>query len=200
MLIHFRPVYDLLPVEMEKKYSYKNDSVEISVVKFYISNISFYQNNKLVDSLDKKHHLVDIGNPASQIIQHTTEKKLLYDQIRFSIGVDSLTNVSGAMGGDLDPLFGMYWTWQSGYINFKLEGKSKLCPARKNQFTFHIGGYEYPYNSLQQVSLPVTVNQDIFIDINIRQLLNGIPLQEVYEVMSPCEKAMIIAKKNFCRI
>jgi hypothetical protein len=37
---------------------------------------------------------------------------LKYDQIQFQLGIDSLTNVSGAMGGDLDPTKGMYWTWQ----------------------------------------------------------------------------------------
>ncbi len=193
--IRFRPVYDSLPVELEKKYAFNIDSIEISVIKFYISNIAFCQNDQLVAELDKKHHLVDMENPASQFIQHTSEHTLQYNCIRFSIGVDSLTNVSGAMGGDLDPVLGMYWTWQSGYINFKLEGKSKVCPARKNQFTYHIGGYEYPYNTLQQVHLPVAHSNDIVIDIDIRQLLNQLQLQDVFEVMSPCEKAMVIAKK-----
>jgi hypothetical protein len=193
--IHFRPVYDSLPIEIEKKYPYKNDSIEISVIRFYISNIGFYQNDQLVAEPVKKHHLIDIENPASQFILHTGEKAVPCNSIRFSIGVDSLTNVSGAMGGDLDPVFGMYWTWQSGYINFKLEGKSKLCPARKNQFTYHIGGYEYPYNTLQQVDLPVADSKDIVIDIDIHQLLNQLQLNEVYEVMSPGEKAMGIAKK-----
>ncbi|HPH91802.1 MAG TPA: hypothetical protein PLZ68_13315, partial [Ferruginibacter sp.] len=192
--IRFRPVFDSLPIETDKKYPYKNDSIEISVIRFYVSNISFYQNNQLVAELEKKNHLVDIENPASQLIQHIGEKKIQYNSIHFSIGVDSLTNVSGAMGGDLDPVNGMYWTWQSGYINFKLEGKTKLCPARKNQFTYHIGGYEYPYNTLQQVELPVVHNNDIMIDIDIRQLLNQLQLNEVYEVMSPGEKAMVIAK------
>lgn len=191
--IQFRPVYDSLPLVLEKKYPFKNDSIEISVIRFYISNIRFYQNHQLVSETEKKHHLVDLEHPASQIIQHTAEKSLQYNSIRFCIGVDSLTNVSGAMGGDLDPVFGMYWTWQSGYINFKLEGITKICPARKNQFTYHIGGYEYPYNTLQQVDLPVPHSDPVIIDINIRQLLNQLQLHQVYEVMSPCEKAMVIA-------
>ncbi len=193
--IQFNPVYDSLQVEPGKKYPYKNDSVEIATLKFYISGIKFYSNDELIDETVKKHHLIDLENPPSLYILHTDEKHTKFNRIQFSIGVDSITSESGVFGGDLDPVNGMYWTWQSGYINFKLEGKSKLCPSRKNQFTFHIGGYQYPYNSIQNLNFSIAGSNDIVIDIDVSSLLNQLKLTELYEVMSPNEKAVEMAQK-----
>ena len=78
-----------------------------------------------------------------------------HDKIKFNLGIDSLTNVSGVMGGDLDPTKGMYWTWQSGYINFKMEGSSAVCPTRNHEFQFHIGGYQDPFYAMQTLELEV---------------------------------------------
>ena len=39
------------------------------------------------------------------------------------LGVDSVLNYNGVHEGALDPINGMYWTWQTGYIHCKLEGK-----------------------------------------------------------------------------
>lgn len=193
--IQFIPVYGPLPVEIGKKYSYKNDSVEIETLRFYISDIQFFQNNQLVGEVKKKHHLIDIDNPATQFIYQPNEKNIQFNRVKFNIGVDSVTNESGAIGGDLDPTNGMYWTWQSGYINLKLEGRSKICPARNNQFTFHIGGYQYPFNTIQSVGFAVISNEKIVVGFDVSNLLNNINLAELYEVMSPNEKAMVLSKK-----
>ena len=72
--------------------------------------------------------------PSSLALQ--IPSNIPFSKLKFQLGIDSLTNVSGAMGGDLDPTKGMYWTWQSGYINMKIEGKSNSCKTRKNQFQF----------------------------------------------------------------
>ena len=45
------------------------------------------------------------------------------------------------MDGDLDPVHGMYWTWQSGYIQFKLEGLLRDS-AGERKLELHLGGFE----------------------------------------------------------
>ena len=60
------------------------------------------------------------------------------------------------MGGDLDPTKGMYWAWQSGYINFKMEGSCSQCLATKNNFEFHLGGYQQPFYAMQTIELNTT--------------------------------------------
>jgi hypothetical protein len=85
----------------------------------------------------------------------------------------------------------MYWTWQSGYINFKLEGISSLCPARKNKFYWHIGGYSPPFNILRQVALKTNGK----ISIQLEQLFEEIDISVEYQVMSPNHNAVQIADK-----
>ena len=109
--------------------------------------------------------------------------------------IDSVTNVSGALGGDLDPTKGMYWTWQSGYINFKLEGKSNLCPTRKNEFHFHLGGYLHPYNALKTVKLKVQQSTDIAVVFDVKKLFSAIDLKSTNQIMTPMKEAVLISEK-----
>lgn len=116
------------------------------------------------------------------------------------MGIDSLTNVSGALGGDLDPTKGMYWTWQSGYINFKLEGKSQYCNTRNNEFQFHLGGYLQPFYCLQSLKMKVNNSQEINIVLDVKKIIDAIDLKSLNHVMSPGKDAMtlsIIAANSF---
>lgn len=193
--IRFKPVFGSMPLEIGKKYPYKSDSVEIETLKFYISAVKFYRDDQCVGETEKKHHLINLENQLSQVIYQANSKHITFNRLVFILGVDSATNESGAHGDDLDPVNGMYWEWRSGYINMKLEGKSRICPARKNQFTLHIGGYQYPYNTIQNISLPVFDSTKIVVLFNVADLLNNINITELYEVMSPNEKATTIAQK-----
>jgi len=70
------------------------------------------------------------------------------------IGTDSITNVSGALDGDLDPIKGMYWAWNSGCINFKLEG-TRVISGKKTPFEYHIGGYNGPQATAMKKSIKI---------------------------------------------
>ncbi len=120
---------------------------------------------------------------------------LSYSKVKFNIGVDSTTNVSGALGRDLDPTKGMYWTWQSGYINLKLEGTSNLCKTRHNEFQFHLGGYQYPFNNFQTVFTDVNSKQNIEVTIDIQKIINQIDLAQQHHIMSPGQEAIIFSEK-----
>ena len=170
------------------------DSVKIEALKFYISDVQFFQDEQLVYTLEKKHLLIDVEKPESMVIDFTSKNQMKFDRIKFNIGIDSLTNVSGAFGGDLDPTNGMYWTWQSGYINFKLEGVAKICQARNHLYQFHLGGYQAPFNTLQQVTLKTAKGESVKINIAIDKLLTQIDLEKTYQVMSPNNQAMEMAK------
>lgn len=68
------------------------------------------------------YHLVDAEDTASWTVTTTRSA-----QAYFLLGVDSLTNVSGAFGG-ASTIKGMYWAWNSGYINLKLKGAARIRP------------------------------------------------------------------------
>lgn len=191
--IAFTPKFGNENLIPEKNYFLNaiNDSVSISILRFYVSDVCFLKKGKVV-SIDKnRFHLLDLETQLRINIQ-TNQKD--YDAIRFNIGIDSTTNSGGVKGGDLDPTKNMYWAWQSGYINFKLEGKSKACKTRNNAFQFHIGGYSHPYNAFQTVTIPVNNSASININFDLEKLLSGIGLQTTNEIMSPSAKAMQVAK------
>jgi hypothetical protein len=110
--------------------------------------------------------------------------------IQFKLGIDSITNVSGAFGGALDPTKGMYWSWQSGYINFKMEGRVK-----DKNYLLHLGGYSSPFKAVQQVVLPVLHQSNEFkIVLPLKDLLQKeIPENNI--IMSPSLAAVLISKK-----
>ena len=191
--IHFLPVFGKHPLEFNQAYSLSTatDSVRIETLKFYVSNIRLLKQEKEVyQSL--QFDLIDFEKKSQ--LSFYIPKKTDFDVLVFDVGIDSLTNVSGVKGMDLDPTQGMYWTWQSGYVNFKLEGTSNLCKTRNHQFQFHIGGYLVPYVAVQEIRLPVTSTSIINVQIDVKEFLNQIDLSTMNQIMSPGEKALQIAK------
>jgi hypothetical protein len=180
-----------MPLEINSNYiSKNNDTLQISQLKFYLSDIQILFEDKSVFK-QAKHHLVSIEDLNSMNIPITKKHKKI-KTINFSIGVDSLASVSGALSGDLDPLNGMYWAWQSGYINMKIEGTSPNCKTRKNAFHFHIGGYLSPNYALRKVTL-YPKSENLELEINLAKIFDNILLSETNSVMIPGVKAMELA-------
>lgn len=193
--IQFRPVFHGQPVVPGSRLVTEDDTIEIETFRLYISGVRLCDKNGIVDSIPKKYHLLDLENPGSWTIIHTGEKKNAFDALRFSIGIDSVTSVSGVFGDDLDPVNGMYWAWHSGYIYVKLEGKSVLCPARHQRFRFHIGGYQVPFDAFRELELKVNATDNIVIDIALDQLFAQINLGRQYEIMGPGLQAVEMSRK-----
>jgi hypothetical protein len=100
----------------------------------------------------ESYHLMNAGDSNSLRFQFDVNYNY-YDALVFYIGVDSLRNVSGAQTGALDPLNGMFWTWNTGYIMAKMEGSSPASTEPNNEVLFHIGGYSGINNSIRKVVL-----------------------------------------------
>ncbi len=141
------------------------------------------------------YHLVDAGNQGVLQIFLNSPGPVIFDEIKFGLGIDSLTNVSGAMGGALDPAQGMYWTWQSGYINVKVEGKSSRCTSRNNEFIFHLGGYQHPFNAFQYVVLNTRETTNIYIPVDLKYFIESTDLSLLNHIMSPGIEAMDMSEK-----
>jgi hypothetical protein len=167
---------------------------KIDVLRFYISNVRFYKGDSLVYQEQNKAHLCDASIHNSNRFLMSKSEKVSYDKVQFELGIDSITNVSGALGGALDPTNGMYWTWQSGYINFKLEGRSNSCDTRTHEFQFHLGGYSSPFSSLQTISFNIKNARDFILVLDLSQLLNNIDLSKQNHIMSPSNEAVKFSK------
>lgn len=195
--VSFIPTYKNIPIRFDESADegLVLDDLTIETLKFYISGIEFYQEEDLVFALANSFHLIDAAEPGSLDITFECPSAVAFTHIQFNIGIDSLTNTSGALGGDLDPTKGMYWTWQSGYINFKLEGVAERSPARHHRFQFHIGGYQAPFESIQKVKLATNNTREIEIQVAVDEWLATIDLSETYQLMSPNAAAMKMAQR-----
>ena len=193
--LRLKPVWGNNAFQLEKKYflSSKKDSVQINLCKFYISEIELYHQGKLIHKEYKSFHLIKLEDSLSLSFA-LTNNKAIFDEIRFNLGIDSVTNSSGIYGGDLDPVKGMYWTWQSGYINFKLEGKSSLSKNKTGSFSYHLGGYLEPFLCVQQISLKRSFSNHIEIVFNLEDFVSKLPIENKAEVMSPSLMAVKLSK------
>lgn len=185
--IPFDLKFDLAPIH--------KDSISIEEFKFYVSDLILKQNNVTVYENKNLFKLVDLSEESSFTISTLVPSHLLFNSISFSLGVDSNTNKEGIHSGDLDPTKGMYWTWQSGYINLKLEGSSPLCPTRKHKFQFHIGGFGEGQYPLQTITYPALNNYKSTITIDLEKFFNVINLSKVNEVMIPGKQAVELSNK-----
>jgi len=161
-----------------------NDTLQFNTIRFYISAIELLKDKKSVWKEKNSFHLIDAEKPESEKISLQTANNPDYNQIRFTFGIDSCTNVSGALGGDLDPTKGMYWTWDNGYINARIEGKSKLCKSRNNEFQFHIGGYRKAVNTSRIITLPVLSSGEINVQLDLKEVFTHINLAKFNLIMS----------------
>ncbi len=129
------------------------EQLSITKFRYYISNI------EIADSVTGKcyrwnnlYFLVDENKPDSKTISLKLPTGR-YNKISFLLGVDSLKNVSGIQSGALDPLNDMFWTWKSGYVMAKLEGRSPSSTLQHHLFEYHIGGFSGIYNVTGSVIL-----------------------------------------------
>jgi hypothetical protein len=186
--ISFIPKWQNRVLELGKYYPIANiDSIKFDAVKFYITDISLWNQGKQVYVDPTKYHLIDLE--LNNKVSLNLPSKLPYDTIQFLIGTDSAANSSGAMAGDLDAMYGMYWAWQSGYINVKIEGSSSVCKTRKNAFQYHLGGFLSPNQTIQQLAFATTSNS-INVAILIDSMLQPQSLMINPEVMSPSAQAV----------
>jgi len=143
------------PLELGKTYT--NDLGEaytVSTFKFYISNISIVDGETTASAEQDSYHLVNASSTATLSFP-VALGRTSFNRIRFLVGVDSLRNVSGAQTGALDPMNGMFWTWNSGYIMAKLEGTSTSSPDPGQRLQYHIGGYAGAEAAQRWVTLPL---------------------------------------------
>jgi len=203
LCLHLKPMFGTRALQPGKQHymSPGGDSLSIETFRFYISGIRLWHKGKMVYAENESYHLIDAEDSGSQKIVLTVPE-LTFDALSFAIGVDSLANVSGAMGGDLDPLKAMYWAWHSGYINAKLEGHSLACPTRDHVFEFHIGGYAAPYASLRGVKLGFAERRttkespsQLWLRADAACWFQGLDLKTENSILNPSPGAMRMADR-----
>lgn len=175
------------------------DSISIERFKYYVSHISLTNAAGKLIKLPKQYFLVDENEPSSKTISLNIPDMQI-SRIGFLLGVDSTRNVSGIQTGALDPMKGMFWTWNSGYIMAKLEGTAEALPTPGHRFTYHVGGFRTGMNTARAIELllPPTNGsvQEIHIIADINQWFKSASVIKIAETPvchSPGALAMRLA-------
>ncbi len=195
LIVNIVPIFNGESIIKDTWYvTQSKDSIQLSKLKFYLTNFVLIDKKSSADTI-RKQQLIDVFKKETLSIKLSD---IIYTNnyvLNFDIGVDKKFNTSGANAGDLDPINGMFWSWQSGYINFKIEGKSPSCTTRKNKFQFHIGGYQKPYATIRTLAfnLASTKEETLTIHLEVHAFFESIYLASQNQVMIPGKEASSIA-------
>ena len=164
-----------------------SSEVRIERLKFYVG-IPFVTGNGTAHKAQYAYHLIDAEDSTTWTVAFPNHSD------HFLVGVDSLTNVAGVLGGDLDPTKGMYWAWNSGYINLKIEGTCSASPYPKHEFELHLGGYAAPNATVQRVDLRTSNAPVIEVRVDVHAFLQHVDLASRCNVMSPGPEAVRLSR------
>jgi hypothetical protein len=176
---------------------YKNEfqqSYSISKFRYYISNIKLKRKDG-TEYASSEYYLIDVEDKKSQ--QIVIQEQGNYSNISFTIGVDSLRNCSGLQKGTLDPVNGMFWAWNTGYIFLKCEGKSIYSKSPSNIFEYHIGGFKQPNNCLRQVSLDLSEKTIQVIEDDADLLSLSVDISEVFKTPKSIDFTVLSSVTDF---
>lgn len=132
-------------VDTTTVYTLENgQELVFSRLQYYISNVALQREDGTWWEEEESYHIINARND-----QPTIELKKLpeghYTGMRYLIGVDSLRNFSGAQDGALSPSNEMFWSWNTGYIFFMVEGTCLQRPEENPFFLYHVGGFKDPF-------------------------------------------------------
>jgi len=140
------------------------ESYSVNIFKYYISNIRLIKPDSTRYYLPDTYWLIDAGKPISLSNNLVNVAAGKYIGMEFMIGVDSTTLAKGVQGGALDPSNGMVWSWTTGYIFLKLEGR---CPTAGTDslFQYHVSGY-HDYDGTNSLRWSTVYFNGQTIDVN----------------------------------
>lgn len=188
------------PLVLHQNYSTEKDTFRLETVRFYVSNVSLLSEGKTISKAEGICFLADAEYDSTLTMLIPVSKNRLFDEVIFDLGIDSALNVAGVQGGVLDPVTGMYWSWQSGYINAKIEGWSPKSTARKQEFQYHLGGYIAPFEARRTVHFKRNeIAASMAIDVQLDHFLQHVDLANKPMIMSPGEPAARLSDQlSYC--
>jgi hypothetical protein len=182
--IRFVPMYKNEPMAIP--FHRSSDSLTITKCQWYITQLRVFDANSSAWVELSPCQLMNAEDPISMHL--SMEEKIKPSRLSFLVGTDSLSNVSALFEGPLDPINGMYWAWNSGYINFKLEGTDARIASSDKRFEYHIGGYLPHQKTAQYVELDfpsLEHNERIEVGMNMDKLLEVWDVNRYPTIMLP---------------
>jgi len=170
----------------EWQKSDSNVSVRIDKLRWYVSLPP-------AGKKGSKAWLLDLADSASLDQQMS---RPVNNRISLLFGIDSAIQVAGVGTGALDPLRGMYWTWQTGYVQWKMEGAIRV-DGLESPLELHLGGFDGATKSQSMLSdyLIYPTTNSVIAQWNISPFLVEVVRRKKFGVMLPSPIA-----RDYCRI
>lgn len=111
---------------------------QVDLLKYYLSHFTLIKSDGTEYNLNN-HELINADVDTTCQFSGVNIPNGTYTHLRFYLGVDTASNHSGAQEGDLDPVNGMIWTWNTGYIFFKHEGVFTTTAGSDTSLLYHYG-------------------------------------------------------------
>lgn len=205
--VQVRPWFGTHPLRLEAPAgrTAAGEAVTISTLRFYFTGLTLQHADGRASTDPTGYHLLDADDPASWAVAVPLASEAPVVAVSLVRGTDSAANAAGALGGPLDPALGMYWAWQSGYVNVKLEGTSPVRPvAARRGFSFHVGGYRAPAATRRVVRVPLAApdaapegapTAALTLLADVARWLDAAPLAATPDVLIPGPAAAVQADR-----
>ena len=170
----------------EWQKSDSNVSVRIDKLRWYVSLPP-------AGKKGSKAWLLDLADSSSLDQQMS---RSVNNKISLLFGIDSAIQVGGVGTGALDPLRGMYWTWQTGYVQWKMEGAIRV-DGLESPLELHLGGFDGATKAQAMLSdyLIYPTTNSVIAQWVISPFLAEVVRRKKFGVMSPSPIA-----REYCRI
>jgi hypothetical protein len=154
--------------------------------------------SKSAGKTGSKAWLMDLSDSSSldQIYLYPTLSGPGNIKISLLFGIDSAIQMGGVGTGALDPQLGMYWTWQTGYVQWKMEGAIRVNGI-EHPLELHLGGFDGATKAQAMLSdylINPSMNS-VIAQWDISQFLAEVVRRKKFGVMSPSPIA-----RDYCRI
>ena len=164
-----------------------------SLVSIRIDKLRWYVSLPPAGKTGSKVWLMDLSDSSSLDQQMS---RPINNKISLLFGIDSAIQIGGVGTGALDPQRGMYWTWQTGYVQWKMEGAIRVDGV-ESPLELHLGGFDGATKAQAMLSdyLVKPTTNSVIAQWDLSPFIAQILDQKKYGVMSPSPIA-----RDYCRI
>lgn len=173
-------------LQWNKEYlSAAGEKWRFSQISFYLSDFSWTGEDGSTLAEPKRAELLQANAENDSMIIRIPDRP---KRVCFRFGLDSAMQVSGRTDAALDPANGMYWAWNTGYIQCRLEGFSSASKGKKGKFEFHLGGYMEPFTTDAKYCLNLPAgNPEVVLDL--KPFMDAVLLKKIWSVLIPGAEA-----------
>lgn len=183
IIFQFSATYNGAPLELGQVYSTEQGyRIQLETMKSYISNIKFYSANDDVVTV-KDIALIDFSNSTSIEVEGPVGQ---FIGMSMGLGVPQNINknIDPTTYANSHPLSvqgsaGMFWTWNTGYIFTKFEGRCDYTGTEgaplTDPFAFHSGD-DYNYRTANFVIAKNFEKENTYtipITLRVEKIING---------------------------